>query len=460
MTAQRHSPNTKDANPCSSARPSLVSSGIHTVAVNVVAIPIGVLGSVMLARFLGPTGKGTYDLVLATSSLLVMILSLQLYPGITFAIAQNRAAIGSLSAVVAVLAVAQSAVGILILIVFGRSTAFAAMVPTEIGEQFVFVISITVLGTLLAGYGRSFLYGLERFHVANWIDLASRTATVAAIGVFWILSTIYPGRVSISILIFANASFLVSSFLLTLIFLGKWRALKRGRTDLGLVFRFAIPNYLGDLVQHLNYRLDIFIVSHFVGARGVGLYVIAIGLAQLVWMVSQSAAKVLFPRIASAPVNSTANQTMTSRAARLILWLNIGMAICIGVVSPFLLPLVYGEAFMDSVRPVLFLLPGVVAFGIVNVLAAYIAGSGRPRLNLYIAIAGLIATISLNLILVPKIGISGAAIASSASYSLSCCLTMWVFVRLTRTPYAELLIPTSTDCRDLAATIRSVVLGR
>src|SRR6185503_14673681 len=65
---------------------------LHAFGVNIILLPLGIATSVLIARSVGPTGKGTFDLIIATATLLVMVLSLSLPPGITYVMAQGKVA--------------------------------------------------------------------------------------------------------------------------------------------------------------------------------------------------------------------------------------------------------------------------------------------------------------------------------------------------------------------------------
>jgi O-antigen/teichoic acid export membrane protein len=110
-----------------------------------------------------------------------------------------------------------------------------------------------------------------------------------------------------------------------------------------------------------------------------------------------------------------------------------------------LIPFVYGKAFLGSLDAFLWLLPGITTYSLYTVLAAHIAGTGRPRLMLWISCVALVVTLVLTLALIPRIGIRGAAIASTVSYTTSAALGTLVFVRLTRLSPRLLFIPTRDD---------------
>ena len=117
----------------------------------------------------------------------------------------------------------------------------------------------------------------------------------------------------------------------------------------------------------------------------------------------------------------------------------------LGLAASQAIPLLYGEAFWPSFPALVFILPGIAVFSTVNILAAYLAGIGQPRLNLAVAVVALFVTISLDLYLIPKFDIVGASLASTASYSVSALLTITLYMRKTGSPLRQILLPTSED---------------
>ena len=173
---------------------------------------------------------------------------------------------------------------------------------------------------------------------------------------------------------------------------------------------------------------------------------------------SNSVASVLLPKIA-ANADSAATVQHTTRVTRLALWGTGLSAIALALLATQAIPWLYGEPFRPSVSALLWLLPGIVIFSIANVLAAYIAGIGKPRLNLYVSGVSLIITVTLDLLLIPRLNIVGAAIASTASYSVAAFLLVFFFIRETGVSLREVLLPSSEDL-GLAVQLAEPVLKR
>jgi O-antigen/teichoic acid export membrane protein len=90
------------------------------------------------------------------------------------------------------------------------------------------------------------------------------------------------------------------------------------------------------------------------------------------------------------------------------------------------IPALYGPHFTSAVTPTRIILLGLPLEGVAGVIIAFLYGVGRPGLTSWAMGLGLIATVALDLILIPPFGATGAAVASAVSY-LSTALALIAF---------------------------------
>jgi O-antigen/teichoic acid export membrane protein len=275
------------------------------------------------------------------------------------------------------------------------------------------------------------------------VDLAARTltaiATIAAI--LWVGKN--PDRAAVAVIvgvIFAN-------YLVALVTIGIIRPnLDHGGTTSRLhqVWKYSLPSYAANTTQFANYRLDVFLVAYFIGVRDVALYGVAVSCAQLLWLPSNAMQAVLFPRL-SAMSDEHQKAEEAAQIMRLMLILTFLAGTAMAILAPYVLTLLFGTRFTPSLPPLMLLLPGIVVFCIANVLCGYLAAIGKPRLNFLSSLAGLIATLSLDIALIPRLGIKGAAIASSVSYSISAIVALYFFIHESGLSLAHTLWITKGD---------------
>jgi O-antigen/teichoic acid export membrane protein len=183
------------------------------------------------------------------------------------------------------------------------------------------------------------------------------------------------------------------------------------------------------IINLIGYRVELFALDRFKGLAQVGVYSIAMQAAEALWLIPAA--------VASAVTGPVVHEDERG-AARLIrnacgkgMLYTTAVAVAIGGAAPFVIPLLFGDEFRGAVRPLVLLLPGVVAYAPVTILVVYLTvRRARPRLSLLVSVVGLVVTAAMSLVLIPPYGASGAAVASAIGYAAG-GLAAWIcFVRL------------------------------
>jgi len=82
---------------------------------------------------------------------------------------------------------------------------------------------------------------------------------------------------------------------------------------------------------------------------------------------------------------------------------------------------------LPALHPLWLLLPGIVTLTAAKVISSYLSGIGKPTYSTYIAAGTVALTVALDLFLIPRYGISGAAAASSIVYTCTAVASVWIF---------------------------------
>ncbi len=417
-------------------------------------MPLAFATSVVVARELGPSYKGTYDLAVASAGLLALVLGLALPAGITFSVARGLASPRRVAGIVLVAAVVQLVVAYGLLSLGQGTSVGASVLPTVQSPEMQALVALLAAGTGAVASMKAILMGRQLIARGSWIDLGGRVLLLGGlVGVGLALAGTRPSP-ELIVGIAATAS-LVTAVVLGLA--AVHRTVPGGPLGLAQGIRVALPSYAANVLQFLNYRLDLFLVALFRTSAEVGLYALAATIAQLIWLISNAMAAALFPRVAANDEGVGPVVARTARFSRFALASAAVQAVLLGIVAAPLLQVVYGSAFEPAAVPIWLLLPGVVMFAPVNVLAAHLAGLARTELNLVVSAASLVVTVTLDLVLIPKWGMTGAALATSVAYGTSALLTVVLYCRVVRSPPADLLVPTPDDLRAAADRIRAVV---
>jgi len=416
----------------------------------VAASGLGFVTAVLLARTLGPEGRGVTALYQAAVSLGFAFLSLGIATAIVYYVARRdfsgrQAMEAGLS--VTLLATAIAGLGVAI-----AALAFGGRLADQDIPYWLVLVAIPALVQFRAA--EAVLRAQARFGAMNLLEVSLPLSILGCLGAVELASglTIHRAVVAWSL------AFL-PPVLLGYALLGptQWPRRLAGRDLLWQATRFGTQGQLSNLVQLLNYRLDSYLVLLLVNASGVGLYAVGVSLSEGMWLIANSVSVVLLTSLTASDDANAAR--MTPIVCRNTLLVTAGAAIAAAAVSPFAIPLIFTRQFDDAVLPFLWLLPGTVALAGTKILAAYVFSRGRPLINAQIAFVTLVVTVTADLILIPLFEVAGAAAASSLAYCCSLALSAIAYRRLSGGSIAEALLPRISDASYYIDGLHSV-LGR
>jgi O-antigen/teichoic acid export membrane protein len=179
--------------------------------------------------------------------------------------------------------------------------------------------------------------------------------------------------------------------------------------------RYGIRAYLAALFAFLLLRSDIFIVRYKLGSTEAGAYSVAVSLADLLYVLPTVVGTILFPRLSS--IQDERQQWKVSiRVAATVFAV---MLLAAAVAWPFahvVVVTLFGQSFAHASRAFAILAVAMVFYGVNNIISNYAAARAFPAFAIWIWVVGLALNVGLNLILVPRYGISGSAVASLVCY--------------------------------------------
>ena len=207
--------------------------------------------------------------------------------------------------------------------------------------------------------------------------------------------------------------------------------------------KFGISTYLGDIFSTINFKLNIFVVNIFMGVLNVGYYSVSYNIAALIFVIPYSLQQVLYPAWSSASEQEVDQKT--PRVARQALLFSFLAAILLAFVGRFFILFFYGKDFLPAIMPFYLILPGGVFAAYAGIFFNNFFAKGKPQITSFILIGSLLINILLNIILIPKIGVAGAAVAASVSYLFAALLALILFWRITKTSLKEIVIIRYSD---------------
>jgi O-antigen/teichoic acid export membrane protein len=429
----------------------LLRSGVLTLASRLIVFALSLLAGVIVARALGPGGRGVYALALLGPSLVVLMANLGVSNALTYHLARGTFRIDQLIGQITSLAFLLGGIAALMLIAV--IALFGKTVLPGVPLKLVVIAGASVPLALFFYYSLSFCQGLGRFIAFNALYIINAAALLA------LLTPLFWSRGNVTLAVAAWSLSWVPTAALGVAFMAR-----RGHINLRFdpkvsraLLRFGIVGYVSWLTNYLNIRLDTFLVNIFASAAQVGLYAVAVSLAETVWYISTAAATVLIPRVAAGEAQDS--DLATGRVSRAVVAASIVAAIALALLAPALVQFLFGPAFHQSVVGVWLLLPGIVALGVARVLAGYLLGRNRQQVDLVASLAGVVMTITLDLVLIPRYGFSGAAVASSIAYATALAVDLTWVVRHSTMSVADLLVPKPSDFGLMFRRAREMLFG-
>jgi len=425
-----------------SAPPRLEDQGAHTLVFSAVAVGLGFALNVLITRTFGADGKGILDVATTTATLFALVLGCSANSTVTHLVAREN---GLPRRLIPLLLALGGVAGLLAaFLLTGGSVAMkrlGMLPPTDPGFWSPYIGAVVAV-SIWSGALRGCLVGTGGMVLVNRSELATRLSYVLALA--GLLAAARFGHPRTQPAHFALASLAIAGGVVAWYAVRTARFFRAGPIPWRPLLAFSLPVHATNILNFLNHRADVFFLSASRGTAEVGVYTLAVGFAQLILVVAAAFAQPLLPQV-SAIGDARAAALATARICRLYLTLATSAAIGLALAVPPLLPLVFGPTFAKSGPPLLMLLPGVIAFGLVNILISYFAGIGRGRLNFGVSLISVTITLGGNAWLVPRLGAAGAAMVSTASYGTSALLSACLLGRYAQCSAVRLLCPRQAD---------------
>jgi O-antigen/teichoic acid export membrane protein len=204
------------------------------------------------------------------------------------------------------------------------------------------------------------------------------------------------------------------------------------------LFNYGIKSHFGNIFKQLSYRIDVLIIAYFLPIKELGLYAVAVTFSELVWKIPDAIGFVLLPTISEK--NMKKSYEITAKVSRMILLPMLFVCLFVFVFNEFFLGLLFGNDFIDANICVRFLLPGTFCFSLWKIFVNDLIARGKAVIYSYSAVLSAIVIVGLDLVLVPKIGIIGASIASSLGYIVATLYVVYKFMKYSDLPAYQLFI--------------------
>jgi O-antigen/teichoic acid export membrane protein len=379
----------------------------------------GAATTVIVARSLGPAGRGSLASVYALMTLLAQLGTFGIASANPYFAArepQLRAHIAANSLWLAgIVGPLMMVVGIAVKVVAPNALGDISWPEFAVGMLAVpIMLSSLFLQSILLAEGRTLLY--------NCVDVGGALLTVL------LLLTVLPlagGGVLLALSLMVGPQ-LVALFVYMSAMRHHGRLLQP--LDRPLVRRmigYGARAYVVTLLSYMLIRIDLLLVNGIQGAGAAGQYSIAVALAEALYLLPVSVSVNLFARLARGAVDRELSLSVLHLVA-------FGYLIVCALAAPLAGPaitLLFGPAYKPAISLFLWLLPGIYCLGLLTVISYHFAAHGMPRELVYAWGPGLAVNLAIDIALLPHHGTYVASIASTAAYAIVLVLNLRLYAR-------------------------------
>jgi O-antigen/teichoic acid export membrane protein len=394
----------------------LASRAVAVAATRVTLLVVGTIASVVIARTLGPTGRGQYAFAVAVATTLTALAHASVEQAQIYLVSIGTT-VRRLAANGVALGAGLGAAAVVLLLALSTVTGYPSQHPfSDVALLLALAtvpVSVVVLyaNGLLVLQGRTdllnrtgLLAGITQCALLVGLAAADRLTVVTVLAV-WLLNAAAPLIISLSHLRPAVRDL-------------SWD-LARRELSLGLRYHAGLSSL------YLLLRVDVLLLAALRSDADVGLYALAVSLVELTNIATDAVATVVMKRQVTISLEDAA--VLTARVIGVTVVLATVAVLGLVVSAGFVVPLVYGEEFAGAVPALYALGPGVLALAATRSAGGYLVRLNRPWVVSLLATTAMIVNVALNLALIPRFGIVGAGLASSVAYvGLAAAYLIWM----------------------------------
>ncbi len=421
----------------------------HSVRTQAYVLVLSFIMGILVARALGASQRGVLALAQQLFSIAVLVGALGFDAGLRYHVARwpdakprTLGAGSSLLLLGLILTISLYALGYLTF----RTGIFSSL-PTSVVLLFGVVIPMNMINAYLGAV----IYGDGHIIAVNQAQFISTSTRLVLIAILLIMGLTIEGVIA------ATLGMELASFVCLFWHYRSRIGPLRFGLDLekaGAILGYGVKAMGSGLVQWANFRFDVFLVAAMCQTADVGRYSVAVMISEVLMKTSGAVVRPLFPRVAREMLAPA--MTATASRSNLLLMILLGPLI---LIPAYLAHLYLGREFAGMLAAFVCLLPGTIAAGVSYVLHSDLAARGAIGRSLVVNLASLAVNIGLNLLLIPRYGILGAAIASTVAYLLNAVLASAFFSAMHHLPMRELWLVGSADIGAMRDRFREFLHG-
>lgn len=384
--------------------PSLIRDVARITATNVLITLGGVVSGIVVARMLGPDGRGDWAIVLLWPGIVGYLgtLGTDVVIGRCVSLDEktaHRHALISITLALLFSAVLLVPAALILPILFSAerhhlidTTRLALLaVPAIVLNSLFGAVALGARRILVFNVGRlSVAVSHVAFLLAGWITLGASLGAVTAA----YLGSIWSATLLMYLLLPRSNDVQMRTYL----------------ADAWYVARAGMAFAPGYLFYAITNNLSVLWLAALGESRALGFYVVALAFSSIQQIFSQALAKTAFASTTRLEQNSDAGEVIALQVRRSISLLGV-LALLLTIMAPWILPWIFGTAFSTASVLVFYLAPGVALFALGQIMEEVLKARNIGSASVFArALSGVVVSVGAA-ILIPRAGAEGMAMS-------------------------------------------------
>jgi len=373
----------------------------------------GVITGWISTRYLGVEIKGQYSYLITSATFITMILGLGLYQSYPYILRKEPERIGNILQWSLFMYVSE----LLLFTSLGYYFLEFWSIQSGINLQMVliFAFAIYIASSKFSMQMQQIYIGQDRVFTNSIVQLLRTLLVLSAVLIA------YFGKIDNDKLSYLIISIAIADVICVLIYVfgQNWLHLFR-RFDFGFIVRtygLGIKVFLSSLFILLLIRSDIFLIKKFLNFKDVGIYAISANIVDMLQLLSNIVGGLLLVKLSDHKNHAESWYLMKKVLMSFTILLgliNIGFVIA----GKPLMAILYGNDFIPSYYVYLWLIPASFGLSFGSLFNTYLWSKGFPIVSILLPMGALVLNVVINIILIPIMGITGAALSTSIAYIL------------------------------------------
>lgn len=405
--------------------------------VNATILFCGVVTSLLSAWALGPAGRGDLLVVTLWPPVCALLVTFGLDQAHRYWVARDPLCVSTLFSNAMLFAVVVGPVTLLL---------SQLIIPHVVGERSaetmwlvrIYLVNIpaAVIQFLMIGL----LEGARRF---GWAGAARLMFfVVQAVGYFtlWMYGRFTVENAALILILAQFSAMLLSLFAVLRELRPRWQpSWSKWKEALG----YGVRDYPGIVADFTTLRLDQLLLGAMAPSAAIGLYFVAVRLSEITAILAGSVADALMPEVAASEAGRA--ERLLGRSLRLTLYTHLLVLVPLWTSAPLVLQYFFGESFLAATATLRILLLASVVLSAGGIMISGLRGFGYPGLSTIARLASAVVTVVSLLLLLPRLGIVGAAVASLLGYGVTMLIAAFWLIRKTELGVWDYLRPRRED---------------